>query len=229
MTPDAAPPQNTAPLAPLDLFERRVLVAGVVAPGFALVVVIVATLLFPGGFDHGKQYISELGAARATWPWVFNYGMIASGGVFLFVALGFFAALRARPWAAACTALSLGAAGMGAMASGFYHMPNPLHQVCELGLFLAASPALTVWACWGRAELRRLTRASLITCAVLVVLFVVLQGWTPFLTVDNVGWWQRAFALMAVVWVGWASSVLLSVSGGRFERGPLEREQLGAA
>jgi len=64
----------------MNRFRRRrfLLRIGIAAPILAYASVGVAALTWPG-FDHAKQYISELGGAAAPHPAIFNIGVLVSG------------------------------------------------------------------------------------------------------------------------------------------------------
>jgi hypothetical membrane protein len=202
-----------APAAGGRYRRRRILLAiGMGAPLFALAAVIAGALAYPG-FDHARQYLSELGGAKSPVPLIFNGGVLAAGVGAAAAGIGFglaVLALSGARIAAAVTALSFVLAGVGLVMASLFPWPDPRHAFVNLGLGIQIAPVLLIWALWrveGLAGLRRFLAVVFVLMAVLTVItkHLVFKG-----TVNdaNVGWWERAFAVVLVGWTGVAAFLL---------------------
>ena len=192
--------------------RRRLLAVGVAAPVVALAVVLAASAAYPG-FDNATQFLSELGGATARSPLIFNAGVFLAGVMAGVAGLGFglaiYALTRAR-LAGAATAVVFVLAGMGLSLSTLYPWPDPRHMVINLGLGIQLAPLLLLWGLAARRDLPRLK-------IFLAATFVVMAALTLFtkhlifpgtVNPSNVGWWERAYAIVLVCWVGVAAWVL---------------------
>lgn len=192
--------------------RRALLMVGVAAPILAFVAVGVAALTYPG-FNNATQYISDLGGPKARHPEIFNIAVLASGTGAILGGLGFglsIAALRGPKLAAAVTTLSFALAGVGMIISSIYPWPDPRHLAINLGLGIQIAPLMLLWGLArveGLASLRRFLAAVFAVMAVLTVLtkHLVFKGLVNDL---NVGWWERAFAVVLVGWTGVAAYAL---------------------
>ncbi|MGI9516056.1 MAG: DUF998 domain-containing protein, partial [Pirellulaceae bacterium] len=71
---------------------RLLLLAGVSVPFLYFGTLIVSSLFYPG-YSHVTQYASELGSAKASWPMIFNGGIILTGVASVVAGFGFYGAL----------------------------------------------------------------------------------------------------------------------------------------
>lgn len=198
----------------MNRFRRRrfLLRIGIAAPILAYASVGIAALTWPG-FDHATQYISELGAADAPYPAIFNLGVLVSGAGAGLAGIGFALAVIALGGArisAAVIALCFGLAGIGLVLSSLFPWPDPRHLAINLGLGIQVAPLAMVWALRrleGMDRLRAFLLAVFVVMAILTVLtkHLVFKG---LVNDDNVGWWERAFAIVLVGWTGVAAYVL---------------------
>lgn len=198
----------------MNRFRRRrfLLRIGIAAPILAYASVGVAALTWPG-FDHAKQYISELGGAAAPHPAIFNTGVLVSGAGAGVAGIGFALAVLALGGArisAAVIALCFGLAGVGLVLSSLYPWPDPRHLAINLGLGIQIAPLAIVWALRNIEGMGRLRIFLLVVFAAMAVLTVltkhlIFQG---LVNDDNVGWWERAFAIVLVGWTGVAAYAL---------------------
>ena len=198
----------------MNRFRRRRLLLriGIAAPILAYVSVGVAALTWPG-FDHATQYISELGGAAAPHPAIFNVGVLVSGAGAGLAGIGFalaVIALGGARFSAAIIALCFGLAGVGLVLSSIYPWPDPRHLAINLGLGIQIAPLAMVWALRrleGMERLRIFLLAVFVVMAILTVLtkHLIFKG---LVNDDNVGWWERAFAIVLVGWTGVAAYVL---------------------
>lgn len=195
-------------------FRRRrfLLWIGIASPILAYVSVGVAALTWPG-FDHATQYISELGGEAAPHPAIFNVGVLVSGAGAGVAGIGFglsVLALGGARISAAIIALCFGLAGIGLVLSSLYPWPDPRHLAINLGLGIQIAPLAMVWALRrieGMGRLRVFLLAVFVVMAVLTVLtkHLIFKG---LVNDDNVGWWERAFAIVLVGWTGIAAYAL---------------------
>ena len=198
----------------MNRFRRRrvLLQIGIAAPIVAYASVGVAALTWPG-FDHATQYISELGGEAAPHPAIFNIGVLVSGAGAGVAGIGFALAVLALGGArvsAAVIALCFGLAGVGLVLSSLYPWPDPRHLAINLGLGIQVAPLALVWALRkieGMGRLRIFLLVVFVAMAVLTVLtkHLIFRG---LVNDDNVGWWERAFAIVLVGWTGVAAYAL---------------------
>lgn len=198
----------------MSRFRRRrfLLRIGIAAPIVAYASVGLAALTWPG-FDHATQYISELGGAAAPHPTIFNTGVLVSGAGAGVAGFGFALAVLALGGArisAAIIALCFGLAGIGLVLSSLYPWPDPRHLAINLGLGIQLAPLAIVWALRNIEGMGRLRTFLLVVFAAMAVLTVltkhlIFQG---LVNDDNVGWWERAFAIVLVGWTGVAAYAL---------------------
>ena len=193
------------------LKRRRLLLLGVVAPVVALFAVLVASAAYPG-FDNARQYLSELGGETARLPLIFNAGVFVAGALTIATGVGFglaVLALTGQRLTAVFTGLLFALAGVGLMGSVLYPWPDPRHMVINLGLGIQLAPLLLLWG----LPRRELPRLSLFLGGVFVLMaFLTLCTkhliWPGMVNPANVGWWERAYAVVLVGWVGVAAWVL---------------------
>ncbi|KAK0340954.1 hypothetical protein LTR94_028401, partial [Friedmanniomyces endolithicus] len=192
--------------------RRRLLAIGVAAPLLALTVVAVAIAAYPG-FDNATQYLSELGGETAATPLIFNGGVFVAGVMAALAGVGFglavYALTEART-ASVVTALVFIVAGAGMSASTLYPWPDPRHMVINLGLGIQLAPAFLLWGLASRRDLPRLKAFLAVTFVLMALLTVVTKHLVfPGMVNDaNVGWWERAYAIVLVCWVGVAAWLL---------------------
>lgn len=195
-------------------FRRRrwLLWAGIATPVFAAAMAVTAAFCFPS-FNHATQYISELGGPSAPVPQIFNVGVIIAGIAAGFAGLGFgltLLALGGGRIAAGIVTLAFVLGAIGLVISGIYTWPDPRHRAINLGLGIQLAP---IFLLWGLAKVEGVTRLKWFLASVLVVM-LFLTVMTKHLifpgTVNdaNVGWWERAFAIALVGWVGVAALLL---------------------
>ena len=191
---------------------RLLLACGMAAPVLALTSTLVATAANPD-FNPARQYLSELGGATAGAPLIFNAGVLAAGLMAGLAGAGFgltIVALTKARWIAVLTAIVFLLAGLGMARAALYPWPDPRHLAINLALGIQFAPLLLLWGLWPRRDIPRLKLFLFLVFLVMAVL-TVLTKHLMFPTVvndDNVGWWERAYALILVGWVGVAASAL---------------------
>lgn len=192
--------------------RRRLLAIGVAAPVLALTVVLAAIVAYPG-FDNATQYLSELGGAKATTPLIFNGGVFVAGVMAALAGVGFGLAvfgLTGARTAAWVIALVFVIAGAGMSGSTLYPWPDPRHMIINLALGIQLAPLLLLWGLASRRDLPRLKAFLVVTFVGMAILTVLTKHLVFPGTVNdaNVGWWERAYAVVLVCWVGVAAWVL---------------------
>jgi len=195
-------------------FRRRrlMLACGVAAPLLALASTLAAMAAYPH-FNPARQYLSELGGASAGQPLIFNAGVFVAGAMATLAGVGFglaIAALTRARAVAALTTVVFALAGYGLMQSAIYHWPDKRHLAINLALGIQLAPLLLLWGLWPRRDLRGLKAflaAAFVAMAILTVLtkHLVLPS---LVNDDNVGWWERGYAVILVGWVGVAAFLL---------------------
>jgi hypothetical membrane protein len=210
-TPPALPPQRR----PSVRFRkrRRLLAVGMAAPVLALAAVLLSLLAYPN-FNQARQYLSELGGTASHAPYIFNDGIFLAGAMAIAAGFGFglsIIGLAGSRVAGVATMAVFTVAGGGLMIASIYIWPDPRHnQAANLGLGILLGPLLLLWGLRSRRDMPRLKAflvAVVITMSVLTVLTKHLL-WPHLVNDDNVGWWERGFAIVLVGWVGIAAFVL---------------------
>jgi hypothetical membrane protein len=191
---------------------RRLLAFGVAAPLVALASVASAMAAYPG-FDNSRQYLSELGGATAHSPLLFNAGVFAAGLMAAVAGLGFGLAMITLAGArilGSLTAIAFTLAAVGLTVSALYPWPDHRHLIINLGLGIQVAPLLILAGLRRRGDLGGLKVFLAVVFAAMAVLTVLTKHLLfPDLVNDaNVGWWERAYAIVLVGWVGVAAAVL---------------------
>jgi glucan biosynthesis protein C len=192
--------------------RRRLLLVGMAAPILALAAVLAALSAYPN-FNHARQYLSELGGEASRAPYIFNDGVFVAGAMAIVAGLGFglaIAGLAKSRIAGAATAVVFAVAGAGLMISGVYIWPDPRHLAVNLGLGIQLGPIFLLWGLWGRKDLRRFKAFLILVFIVMAVLTGLTKHlvWPHLVNDDNVGWWERSYAVVLVGWVGIAAFIL---------------------
>lgn len=200
--------------APGAYRKRRMLLAvGVAAPVVAVLTIALALSANPG-FDNASRYLSELGGTTAAMPGIFNGGVFIAGVLAGVAGVGLGLALmtinRARI-AGVLTAVVFVLAGIGLAASAVIPWPDPRHvEVLNLALGIQIAPLILLWGLAADRRARGLKLFLMAVFVVMVILTVVTKHMVFPGTVNdaNVGWWERAYALVLVAWVGVTALVL---------------------
>jgi hypothetical protein len=192
---------------------RRIELAALIAvPVLYYFALIVGAATYPG-YSHVTRYASELGAAAAPYPNLFNYSIVLGGIAALLGAVGLAGALRdhsgGRLWPLlAGIVLALWGAGM--VMAGWFPMPDERHGAFGIGLAGPLVPLFTLLA------LRRVPgsgpmRAFLALIFVgQVVLLAIMFGVGELVTRANVGIWQRINSGFGIPWLAVLGIWLLS-------------------
>lgn len=178
----------------------------------ALVPLIYYGVLFGGGYltpgyDHMTMYASELGMAGKPAAQLFNYGIIAAGGLAALAGLGVFLGMRTLGagviWAL-LTGLCLIAWGVSFVFGGLHPMPDPLHNGYMMGMAIIAAPLFMFLGLAGRSDMGGLKGLLIITFLAMVALNVIMfnVGDLNLVKKANVGLWQRGYSLAMIPWIG---------------------------
>jgi glucan biosynthesis protein C len=201
-----------------SIFERRyrrrrlMLACGVAAPLLALASTLAAMAVYPH-FNPARQYLSELGGASASRPLIFNAGVFVAGVMAALAGVGFGLAIAALTRARVIAVLTVTVfllAGYGLTQAAIYPWPDKRHLAINLALGIQLAPLLLIWGLWPRSDLRRL-KAFLAAASLAMAVLTVLTKHLVFPTLvndDNVGWWERGYAIILVGWVGVAAFLL---------------------
>jgi glucan biosynthesis protein C len=211
--PDSSSSLTIPAAGPRHFVRRRLLLAcGVAAPVLALASTLAAMAAYPH-FNPARQYLSELGGATATLPIIFNIGVFAAGLMAALAGIGFGLAITALSRARVAgflTAMVFLLAGYGMIQAAIYPWPDPRHLAVNLALGIELAPLLLIWGLWPSRELRRLKLFLALVFVAMAVLTVLTKHLLlPHLVNDeNVGWWERGYAIILVGWVGVAAFLL---------------------
>ncbi len=185
---------------------------GIFAPALAAAAVVLATLAYPG-FNHARQYLSELGGPTAPFPIIFNVGVLAAGVMAGLAGVGFglaIARLTGARLMGAFTAIVFVFAGYGLVSAALYPWPDPRHLAINLALGIQLAPVLLLWSLRSTRDLPRLKLFLALAFLAMAALTVITKHLVmPGLVNDaNVGWWERSYAVILVGWVAVAAYLL---------------------
>lgn len=173
---------------------------------------IVGAATYPG-YSHVTRYASELGAADAPYPDLFNYSIVLAGLAALFAAPGLAAALRGLSGRAlwpVLAAIALALWGAAMVMGGWFPMPDDRHGAFGLGL---AAPLLPLFAL---LALRRVPDAGAMRIFLAFIfvgqlaLLAIMFGVGELVTRANVGLWQRINSGIGIPWLAVLGLWLLS-------------------
>jgi hypothetical membrane protein len=180
--------------------------AGASSPLIAVGCILLAWAAYPG-FNNATQYLSELGGARAPHPIFFNLSLLAAALGGASAGVGFALAVPALGGVVGACFL---AAALGLTCGIVFVYPSPWHNLIQLGLGIQIAPFALLWALW-RAEGMALLRRFLIAAVALMLVLTVLTKhllWPNLVNSDNVGWWERGYAIVLVGWGGVAAILI---------------------
>ena len=168
------------------------------------------------GYSHVTRYASELGAADAPYPALFNYSIVTCGIAALFGAVGLAGGLRdiggRRGWSIAA-GVALGLWGIAMVMAGMFPMPDDRHGGFGLGL---AGPLVPLFALLALRSLPGIAGMKLLLGVVIVASVAVLAimfGAGQLVTRANVGLWQRINTAVSIPWLAVLGWWLLQRSG----------------
>ncbi len=160
-------------------WQSRLLECGTAMPAIYGLTLIAACMLNPG-FDLIHREPSELGRATASYPMVYNVGMVATAIAGLLGAAGIMTCRTASGvslWRV-CLSVTLVLGSAGLAMAGIFPLPSPLHY----GFGLTAAAALT--PLFGAAAMWRLAHrlaAVLMIAGFALIIGLILAGVSPLL------------------------------------------------
>jgi hypothetical membrane protein len=191
---------------------KKILTAGlIVTPASYCFALFAGAATYPG-YDHMTRYASELGAADAPMPIIFNASIMAGGVFAILGAVGLFLTLReltARSVWAFLASFALALWGVAMVMGGMFPMPNELHGGFGLGFAGPLVPLFTLLALW---RLRNAVGMKLFLALIFVgsvVLLAIMMGVGGLVRLDNVGAWQRANSGVSIPWLAVLGAWLL--------------------
>lgn len=171
-------------------------------------VLIAASLAWPG-FNHMTSQISELGTAASPQHQMFNYGLMATGGLAILGGLGAVLGMRRLGSGIVIPALAFIAIALGGGAlimAGLHPTPDPLHNAHNLGLAILAAPLLMFLGLSDRSDMSGVKTVLILSFIAGIGLLGVMLNWGHFnvMTPANSGLVQRAQTLAVFPWMGLA-------------------------
>jgi hypothetical membrane protein len=189
----------------------RQLSAAVLVPFCYFGSLLLAGFLYPG-YSHVTQLPSELGAAGAPHPLIFNAGLVLTGLALVVATPGIAHSARylgaTRLWATSLV-LALLPAGIYFVLVGVISLPDPRHNALfPMVLPLQLGPFLLALSLRHRREARGFLRYLVATGILLLVLLLVGLGLGGLVTTRNQGFFIRVYAVVAFSWIGVAGALL---------------------
>ena len=182
---------------------RKVLPLALIAiPVLYYFALLVGAATYPG-YSHVTNYASELGAAEAPYPWLFNYAIMLGGAAALIAAATLpkaFAALgAARGWSIAA-AVALALWGVAMVMGGLFPMPDERHGAFGLGLVGPLIPLLVLMALRPVEGSSAMRLFLAIVFVASVVMLAIMFGVGELVTRANVGLYQRLNTAASIPW-----------------------------
>lgn len=183
---------------------KKILTAGLIAaPALYYFGLLAGAATYPG-YDHATRYASELGAADAPYPILFNASIIACGVAALFGAAGLAMSLKALSgrwgWAIA-TGVALALWGVSMIMGGMFPMPDERHGAFGLGLVAPLTPLFALLALWSAPKTSGMKAFLAFVFVGAAVVLAIMMGVGGLVRLDNVGLWQRVNSGFAIPWM----------------------------
>ena len=183
---------------------RKIVPAALIAiPLLYYFALIVGAATYPG-YSHVSRYASELGAADAPYPNLFNFSIILAGLCALAAAPGLAGALRelggTKVWPV-LAAIVLAMWGVAMVMGGWFPMPDDRHGAFGLGLAAPLLPLFTLVALWRAPDAGAMRAFLAIVFVGQVVLLAIMFGVGELVTRANVGIWQRINSGFGIPWL----------------------------
>lgn len=155
------------------------------------------------GYSHIANYASELGAAEAPYPWLFNVSIMLAGATAILAALllptAFDTMGANRRWSIAA-ATALGLWGVAMVMGGYFPMPDERHGAFGLGLVAPLIPLFVLLALRPVDDSQGIRTLLGIVFAASVVMLAIMFGVGELVTRANVGLYQRLNSGVSIVW-----------------------------
>ncbi len=181
----------------------KVLTAGlIIAPILYYFALFAGAATYPG-YDHMTRYASELGAAGAPYPQLFNISIIAMGVASVLGAMGMamsLAQLTHRWLWPVLAGLAFALWGVSMIMGGVFPMPDDRHGAFGLGLVQPLVPLFTLIALLSLPNSIGLKAFIGFIFVGSIALLIIMMGVGDLVRIENVGAWQRAFGAFAIPW-----------------------------
>lgn len=183
---------------------KKILTAGLIlSPASYYFGLFAGAATYPG-YDHMTRYASELGAADAPMPIIFNASIVAAGVFALVGALGLFLSLREltgrNVWPLLAT-LALALWGASMIMGGLFPMPDERHGGFGLGLAGPLVPLFVLLALWPVAGTSGMKAFLALIFVGSIAAFAIMMGVGQLVRLDNVGAWQRVNSGISIPWM----------------------------
>jgi hypothetical membrane protein len=155
------------------------------------------------GYSHITRYASELGAAAAPYPALFNVPIMIGGALALLASIGVAIALHdlSGGWLWAVPAgVALACWGAAMVMGGMFPMPDLRHGGFGLGLAASVVPLFVLLAV---RKLPDTTGMKLFLAFIFVgsvIVLAIMFGLGHLVTRHNVGIWQRINSGISIPW-----------------------------
>jgi len=163
---------------------------------------IVGAATYPG-YSHMTRYASELGAAGAPYPWLFNVSIVSLGIAAILASLRLpkvFRALGAgRVWSM-FTAIALAIWGVSMVMGGVFPMPDERHGAFGLGLVAPLIPLFALLALGSVADSRGIRLFLAMVFVASIAMLAIMFGVGELVTRANVGLYQRLNTAVSIPW-----------------------------
>jgi len=201
---------------------RKLLLAALIAvPICYYFALIVGAATYPG-YSHVTRYASELGAADAPCPALFNVPITIGGVAAVLASIGVVAALRdlSGRWLwAGLAGVALACWGASMVLGGMFPMPDERHGGFGLGL---AGPLVPLFAFLAIRKVEDAKGMRLFLGFIFigsVIVLAIMFGVGHLVTRGNVGIWQRINTGISIPWFA-VLGVWLLKRGANTRRAP---------
>lgn len=155
------------------------------------------------GYSHITNYASELGAAGAPYPWLFNGSIVLVGAAALLAASLLPKAFQQigtnRLWSV-LTAIALALWGVSMVMGGMFPMPDERHGAFGLGLVAPLIPLFASLALRPAERSRGIRAFLVIIFGASLVMLAIMFGAGGLVTRSNVGLYQRLNTAASIPW-----------------------------
>jgi glucan biosynthesis protein C len=181
------------------------------------------------GYDHMTMLASELGIAGKPAAQLFNYALIATGGIAVLSGIGVLFGVRALKgsilWAL-LAAVGIVAWGAAVIYAGLYPMPDPRHmgpvswQGLTLGLAAVPAALFLFLGLSGRSDMGGVKVLLILSFLAMIAFNLIFAnvGGLDLVKPEQQGLWQRAFSLSMVPWIGIAPLCIAQAMSRRARR-----------
>jgi hypothetical protein len=183
---------------------RKVLLTAIIAiPVLYYFALFVGAATYPG-YSHVTRYASELGAAEAPYPWLFNDSIMIVGLCAILGGFGLAGALRelsGRQFWAIAAGLALATWGVSMVLAGWFPMPDDRHGGYGLGF---AGPPVPLFTRFALGAVPRSSGIRIFLAIIFIgsmLLFAIMMGVGGLVTSANVGIWQRINSGFGIPWL----------------------------